>query len=116
MVGQWREIAQSFMLFDERDCARVRKSDQVANRTVVAQDRRGRLVVATTEGGYTLGVAPSCPSRAPLGLTHAMSMGRRPRGGAVHPSPGGSAASDTSDTGAEPSTLTRACRCGGRSR
>jgi uncharacterized protein YigE (DUF2233 family) len=74
MVGQWREIAQSFMLFDERGQLRVRKSDQVANRTVVAQDRRGRLVVATTEGGYTLWDFAELLRRAPLGLTHAMSM------------------------------------------
>jgi uncharacterized protein YigE (DUF2233 family) len=74
MVGQWREIAQSFMLFDERGQLRVRKTDQVANRTVVAQDRHGRLVVATSEGGYTLWEFAELLRRAPLGLSHAMSM------------------------------------------
>src|SRR5262245_2522424 len=72
--GGWRAIAQSFMLFDERGELRVRRTDQVANRTVVAQDRRGRLVVATTEGGYTLWEFAELLRHAPLGLSHAMSM------------------------------------------
>ncbi len=71
---QWREIAQSFMLFDEAGRRRVRKTDQVANRTVVAEDRRGRLVVATSEGGYTLWDFAELLQRAPLQLTQAMSM------------------------------------------
>jgi hypothetical protein len=73
-LGEWREIAQSFMLFDERGRLRVRKTDLVANRTVVAQDRRGRLVVATSEGAYTLWEFAELLRRAPLGLALAMSM------------------------------------------
>jgi hypothetical protein len=71
---RWREIAQSFMLFDARGRVRVRKSDQVANRTVVAQDQKGRLVVATSEGGYTLWEFAELLQRAPLALSHAMCM------------------------------------------
>jgi len=71
---EWREIAQSFMLFDQRGRLRVKKTDQVANRTAVAQDDRGRLVVATTEGGYTLWEFAELLRGAPLQLTHAMSM------------------------------------------
>ena len=74
MVGRWGEIAQSFMLFDDRGQLRVRKTDQVDNRTVVAEDRRGRLVVATSEGGYTLWEFAELLRHAPLGLSHAMSM------------------------------------------
>ena len=70
----WREVAQSFMLFDKGGKLRVRKSEQVANRTAVAEDSRGRIVVATTEGGYTLWEFGRLLSRAPLGLSHAMSM------------------------------------------
>ncbi|HTM57538.1 MAG TPA: phosphodiester glycosidase family protein [Candidatus Udaeobacter sp.] len=50
----WREVAQSFMLIDRRDSIRVRKSDRVANRTLVAEDGLGRILAITTEGGYTL--------------------------------------------------------------
>ena len=71
---QWREIAQSFMLFDQRGVLRVRKTDQVANRTVVAEDRHGKLVVVASEGGYTLWEFAELLERAPLGLSHAMSM------------------------------------------
>jgi len=70
----WREVAQSFMLFDREGALRVRKSDQVANRTVVAEDRRGRIVVAVTEGGYTLWELARLLRDGPLDLSHAMSM------------------------------------------
>ena len=72
--GEWREIAQSFMLFDQKGQRRVRKTEQVANRTVVGQDRRGNLVVITSEGGYTLWEFAELLQRSPLQLTHAMSM------------------------------------------
>lgn len=72
--GRWREIAQSFMLFDARGRLRVRKSDQVANRTVVAEDRDGRVVVVVSEGGYTLWEFAEMLRHSPLALTHAMSM------------------------------------------
>jgi hypothetical protein len=70
----WREVAQSFMLFDQQGEPRVRKTDLVANRTVVAEDQRGRLVVITSEGGYTLWDFANLLRRTPLGLTHAMAM------------------------------------------
>ena len=70
----WREVAQSFMLFDEHGGARVRRSDRVANRTVVAEDQSGRVVVAVSEGGYTLSDFAELLRRSPLQLTHAMSM------------------------------------------
>ena len=70
----WAEVAQSFMLFDRERHARVRHSTRVANRTAVAEDAQGRLVVAVTEGGYTLSDFAELLMRAPLQLTHAMSM------------------------------------------
>lgn len=70
----WSEVAQSFMLFDSAGSARVRKSDRIANRTIVGEDRRGRLVVAVSEGAYTLADFAQLLRRSPLGLTHAMSM------------------------------------------
>jgi len=71
---EWREVAQSFMLFDRSGELRVRKSDQVANRTVVAEDRHGRIVVTVTEGGYTLWELAGLLRDGPLQLSHAMAM------------------------------------------
>lgn len=70
----WGEVAQSFMLFDVSGAPRVRRSDRVANRTAVAEDRHGRLLVFVTEGGYTLADLVTLLQRYPLELTHAMSM------------------------------------------
>ena len=70
----WREVAQSFMLFDRSGHPRIRKSDVVANRTAVAQDGKGRILVITSEGGYTLWDFARLLQKAPIGLSHAMSM------------------------------------------
>jgi len=70
----WREVAQSFMLFDRSGRPRIRKSDVVANRTAVAQDGKGRILVITTEGGYTLWDFARLLQKTPIGLSHAMSM------------------------------------------
>ena len=70
----WEEAAQSFMLFDRHGQTRVRKSPQIANRTAVAEDRAGHVLVITTEGGYTLYEFAGLLRTSPLGLTHAMSM------------------------------------------
>jgi len=72
--GGWSQIAQSFMLFDAAGGVRVRRSDKVANRTAVGEDEDGRIVVAVTEGGYTISDFAEMLRRSPLGLTHAMSM------------------------------------------
>lgn len=72
--NEWDEIAQSFMLFDRTGGVRVRKSDRVAHRTLVGEDGSGRIVVVTTEGGYTLHDVATFLIESPLGLTHAMSM------------------------------------------
>jgi phosphodiester glycosidase len=70
----WGEVAQSFMLFDRGGAVRVRRSDRVANRTAVGEDRHGRLLIVTSEGGYTLHDFAELLRDGPLGLTHAMSM------------------------------------------
>ena len=71
---QWREVAQSFMLFDAHGTVRVRRTDHVANRTVIAEDHHGHVVVLTTEGGYTLADLAEWVKRAPIGAEHAMAM------------------------------------------
>ena len=70
----WREVAQSFMLLDRTGAVRIRKSDRIANRTVVAEDRRGRLLVITSEGGYTLSDFAELLRATPLEISHAMCM------------------------------------------
>jgi hypothetical protein len=70
----WREVAQSFMLVDDRDSVRVRRSGRVANRTAVAEDRHGRLLVLVSEGGYTLFDFADLLRRLPLDVRRAMSM------------------------------------------
>ncbi len=70
----WTEVAQSFMLFDRGGEVRVRHSDQVAARTAVAEDRSGRIVVLTSEGGYTLWDFALLLKGLPLELSHAMAM------------------------------------------
>jgi hypothetical protein len=71
---RWREVAQSFMLFDGSGRVRVRSSDKVANRTAVAEDRDGRLVVFVSEGGYTLDDFARLVQKSPFEIAHAMSM------------------------------------------
>lgn len=71
---EWAEVAQSFMLFDRKGAMRVRRTDRVANRTVVGEDAQGRVLVIVTEGGYKLWELAQLLQRGPLDLTHAMSM------------------------------------------
>jgi Phosphodiester glycosidase len=70
----WSDVAQSFMLFDRGGGVRVRRTSRVANRTAVAEDPEGHLVVLVTEGGYTLADFAELLMKSPLKLTHAMSM------------------------------------------
>ena len=70
----WREIAQSFMLFDEHGTVRVKKSSQIAQRAVVGEDVDHRLLVIASEGSYTLNDFAILLKSSPLRLTHAMSM------------------------------------------
>ncbi len=72
--AQWSDVAQSFMLFDRKGALRVRRSELVAHRTAVGEDDAGRLLVFTSEGGYTLFDFARLLRDAPLSLTHAMAM------------------------------------------
>ena len=71
---RWSDVAQSFMLFVRAGGVRVRRSGRIANRTVVGEDERGWIVVCVSEGAYTLADFAEVLRRAPLKLTHAMSM------------------------------------------
>lgn len=70
----WNEVAQSFMLFDSTGALRVRRSERIANRTVVGEDQHRRIVVMVTEGAYTLADLAFVLQNSSLRLRHAMSM------------------------------------------
>ena len=70
----YRVVVQSFMLLDRDGRKRVRRSDWLANRTVVAVDRRGRLLVLHTEGAWSLWDFADWLARSGLGVRQAMAM------------------------------------------
>ena len=70
----WREVAQSFLLFDRDGKPHVKKTDQVANRTMVAEDGHGHLLVFTSEGGYTLWDFARLLKDSRFRLAHVMAM------------------------------------------
>lgn len=70
----WSEVAQSFMLFDRGGGVRVKRTSRIANRTAVAEDPEGHLVVIVSEGAYTLAGFAELLMKSPMRLTHAMSM------------------------------------------
>lgn len=68
------EAAQSFMLLDRAGSLRVQRSLNVANRTVVAEGRDGRLWIFVTRGGYTLWELGELLRSGPFPIAQAMSM------------------------------------------
>ena len=54
VVDRYRNVVQSMMLVDEGARIRVRRSDLAACRTIVAEDKTGRLLVIASEGAITL--------------------------------------------------------------
>lgn len=54
IVQRYDNVVQSMMLVDDGERVRVRKSELAACRTVVAEDKQGRLLVIATEGAVTL--------------------------------------------------------------
>ncbi len=68
------EAAQSFMLLDRAGSIRVQKTLNVANRTVVAEGRDGRLWIFVTRGGYTLWELGEVLRSSPFPIAQAMSM------------------------------------------
>ncbi|HKY33792.1 MAG TPA: phosphodiester glycosidase family protein [Candidatus Polarisedimenticolia bacterium] len=70
----YRVVMQSFMLLDRGGRKRVRRSDWHANRTAVAVDDRGRLLVLHTEGAWTLWEMADWLARSDLRVRQALSM------------------------------------------
>ncbi len=74
LAGRYRTAVQSMMLFDRGHAKRVARSDRIAPRTAVAADSAGRIVVAVTEGGYTLWEAADLLLESGLRLTAAIAL------------------------------------------
>jgi len=70
----WNEVAQSFMLFDSTGTLRVNRSDRIAKRTIVGEDRHHRVLVMVTEGAYSLSDIAYVLQHSRLQLRQAMSM------------------------------------------
>lgn len=73
-MNPYRQAAQSHMLLDRFGQIRVRRSPLVANRTTVAEDTSGRILIMVTEGGYTLWEMAGFLKDLPLELREVMSM------------------------------------------
>lgn len=73
-ASPYRQAAQSLMLLDRFGQIRVRKSEKIAHRTLVAQDGRDRVLILVTEGRHTLWELAKFVSEAGLGLREVMCM------------------------------------------
>ena len=65
---------QSMMLIDEKGTLRVRDTALNACRTVIAQDRQGRMLLFLTEGAITLGDMGRWLALSPLDIKYAMNL------------------------------------------
>ncbi len=70
----YHQAAQSHMLLDRFGQIRVRRSPLVANRTIVAEDNSGRILILVSEGGHTLWELADFIKGLGLGLREVMNM------------------------------------------
>jgi len=70
----YRQAAQSLMFLDRYGQIRVRKSDKIAHRTLVAQDGQDRILVMVSEGRHTLWGLARFVADCGLGLREIMCM------------------------------------------
>lgn len=73
-LNPYRQAAQSLMLLDRFGMIRVRRSPRVANRTALALDDQGRILVVVTEGGHTLWELAQALKNSGLALREVMTM------------------------------------------
>jgi uncharacterized protein YigE (DUF2233 family) len=73
-MNPYKQAAQSHMLLDRFGQIRVRRSHLVANRTTVAVDTSGRILIMVSEGGHTLWELAVFLKSLPLDLREVMSM------------------------------------------
>ncbi len=74
VAEDYRNVVQSMMLLDASQKLRVRDSELSACRTVVAEDKQGRILVVVTEGATTLGDLGRWLARSSLGVVRAMNL------------------------------------------
>jgi hypothetical protein len=70
----YSQIAQSMMLFDATGAKRIKRSDWSGNRTALAEDEKGRILVFVTEGDYTLWDVAQMLQESPFNLVQAMAL------------------------------------------
>lgn len=73
-LNPYQQAAQSLMLLDRFGMTRVRRSPKVANRTALAIDEKGRILVVVTEGGHTLWELAQALKSSGLALREVMTM------------------------------------------
>ena len=74
IAERYRHVVQSMMLVDDDGRMRVRDTDLSACRTVVGQDRDGRVVILVSEGAMTLGDMVRWLPSTGLDLVRAMNL------------------------------------------
>jgi hypothetical protein len=74
IAERYRHVIQSMMLVDDDGKVRVRDSDRSACRTVVGQDRKGRILIMVTEGAVTLADLARWLPKSGLGVVRAMNL------------------------------------------
>lgn len=70
----YRYACQSFMLLDEDGRPRVRRSDRLASRTILAQDKLGRILVVMVQGAGTLYELALLLRQSDLSISQAMCL------------------------------------------
>jgi hypothetical protein len=71
---RYRHAIQSMMLLDDRGKLRVRDTDKTACRTIVAEDRAGRILIIITEGAVSLADMARWLPEQDLDIVRAMNM------------------------------------------
>lgn len=70
----YQEVAQSFMLLDRQGAIRVKRTSNSAQRTIVAEESGGWILVLVTQGSCTLWDLAVRLREGPLQILQAMSM------------------------------------------
>lgn len=73
-VPGYMEAAQSFMLFDKHGAIRVRRTSNMAYRTVLAEQRDGKILIAVTRVPFTLWELAKALLDGPFPVKQAISM------------------------------------------
>ena len=74
VIDHYAHAVQSMMLVDEAAKVRVRRTDRAACRTVVAEDKEGRILIVATEGAVTLQALATWLPSSGLGIVRAMNL------------------------------------------